>query len=150
MKKVLALLLALVMVFSLTACGGAKLSAGSYKLTKMIADGEEQDTDYIQQLAAEGVFFAALVINDDKTAALKMFGEDDEKLTFDGKQFTADNGDKINYTVDGDNITLKDSSTSMIFKKMTDAEKKEFDNPKSDEELTNIMIKVLQDMGALE
>ncbi|MBO4781014.1 MAG: hypothetical protein J5522_01340 [Lachnospiraceae bacterium] len=121
MKRVLAVVLALVMVLSLTACGGG-ISTGKYKLTSM----KMGETDLVQLYKDMGMDtgdLGTLEIVDDKNATLGIEGEDAEKLTYDGSYFySASNPDeKIKYKASGSKITLtydeEDGSVEMVFEK---------------------------------
>ena len=119
MKRVLAVVLALVMVLSLTACGGG-MSTGKYKLTSM----KMGDTDLVQLYKDMGMDtsdLGTLEIIDDKNATLGIEGEDAEKLTYDGSYFYSSNGEKIKYKASGSKITVsydeEDGSIEMVFEK---------------------------------
>ena len=60
MKKVLAIVLALVLVLSLAACGSKADPTGSWKLTSMTANGKdamEEEGFSLSALADKGFFF---------------------------------------------------------------------------------------------
>ena len=119
--RVLAVVLALVMVLSLTACGGG-ISTGKYKLTSM----KMGETDLVQLYKDMGMDtddLGTLEIVDDKNATLGIEGEDAEKLTYDGSYFysAANPDEKIKYKASGSKITLtydeEDGSVEMVFEK---------------------------------
>ena len=104
MKKVLAVVLVLVMVLSLTACGSG-ISTGTYKISSM----KMGDTDLMALYTAAGMSaddLGSLVIKDDKNASLEMMGEDSESLTYDDKYFYSAKGEKIEYKASGSTITF--------------------------------------------
>ena len=128
MKKLVALLLAAVMVFSLTACGGSGNPAvGKYGLEKMSAGGMEFTADDLESLMSlagvEGKFLVVELTEDGKFI---MTSEVDESMntegtyTIDGNTITITaEGSDISGTIDGDTITLTDeaSSTEMVLSK---------------------------------
>ncbi|MBR4778217.1 MAG: hypothetical protein IK007_11480 [Lachnospiraceae bacterium] len=119
MKRVLAVVLALVMVLSLTACGGG-MSTGKYKLTSMKM-GETDLVQMYKDLGMDTDDLGVLEIVDDKNATLGIEGEDAEKLTYDGTYFYSSNGEKIKYKASGSKITITydedDGSMEMVFEK---------------------------------
>ena len=121
MKKVLAVLLVVVMVLSLTACGGG-VSTGTYKLTGLTMKMGDQEIDYMELAKAMGMEdtdLGYLEIIDDKNAVMKSIDEDEQKLTYDDKYFYAANGsdeEKISYKASGSKITFtyEEDGTEMI------------------------------------
>lgn len=125
MKKVLAVLLVVVMVLSLTACGGG-VSTGKYKLTGLTMKMGDQEIDYLELAKAMGMSdedLGYLEIIDDKNAVMRSFEDDTEaKLTYDDKYFySADNDEKIPYKASGSKITFtyeeEEGSMKMTFEK---------------------------------
>ena len=125
MKKVLAVLLVVVMVLSLTACGGG-VSTGKYKLTGLTMKMGDQEIDYLELAKAMGMSdedLGYLEIIDDKNAVMRSFEDDGEvKLTYDDKYFyAADNDEKIPYKASGSKITFtyeeEEGSMKMTFEK---------------------------------
>ena len=125
MKKVLAVLLVVVMVLSLTACGGG-VSTGKYKLTGLTMKMGDQEIDYLELAKAMGMSdedLGYLEIIDDKNAVMRSFEDDTEaKLTYDDKYFyPADNDEKITYKASGSKITFtyeeEEGSMKMTFEK---------------------------------
>ena len=117
MKKVLSVLCVLVLVVMLTACG-KKTMVGTYKLIEMEANGEKADAKMLETLGIK----MELVVNDDKTAVLKMDGEQDEKLTYNDKEFIGKDEEtgedmSISYTLDGKKLTLSKDGEKMVFEK---------------------------------
>ena len=127
MKKVLAVLLVVVMVLSLTACGGG-VSTGKYKLTGLTMKMGDQEMDLMELYKALGQDsgeLGYLEIIDDKNAVMKSVdSEDEQKLTYDDKYFYAADGSddqKIAYKASGSKITFtyddEDGSMTMTFEK---------------------------------
>lgn len=126
MKKVLAVLLVVVMVLSLTACGGG-VSTGTYKLTGLTMKMGDTEMDLMELYKATGQDTSELgylEIIDDKNAVMKSIDEDEEKLTYDDKYFYAADGSddqKIAYKASGSKITFTyeedDTEMTMTFEK---------------------------------
>ena len=146
MKKVLALVLALVLIFSLTACGSAK-PEGSWKLTAMTQDGENalEDLD-LNVLASKGLYFG-MTFKDGK-GTLNILGQE-QSFTYDNKAITTKDeegkDETIEYTLNGDTLTLsgntEGSKQVMTFKKMTDDEASKFAAQKP-EDVLSAMIEI--------
>ncbi len=112
MKKTLSIvslaLVAVLMMGILAACGGNKLSDGTYKLVEMIQDGEDL-SDQLSTMEEAGISMD-LVVNGDKATLM------DTELTIkDGK--ISDGNEEIPYTVSGNKITLEQDGTKMVFEK---------------------------------
>ena len=113
MKKVLAVVLVVVMVLSLTACGGG-VSVGKYKLTGMKMSNGGDEVDYMEIAKQLGGIsdtedLGYLEIIDDKNAIMKSPETDEQKLTYDDKYFYAVGGtddQKIEYKASGSKVTF--------------------------------------------
>ena len=119
MKKtvstVLCLVLVLGVVFSLTACGSNV--AGRYELTTMEMDGQVIDIEKMKILAGEDIEMY-IELTEDGTALLNMYVELTKMLWADGKIWPEnDADDKIDFTIDGDILTMEQSGMKMIFEK---------------------------------
>jgi hypothetical protein len=131
MKKVLAVVLSLVLVLSLTACGSKASLEGSWKITSLTQNGEDtmsyNGINIVEKLAARGFYFG-LTAKSDKTAILRI-GEEDQNVTWDDKTIGVGN-DTAEYTISGDTLTITgkngDADMKMVLKKMTDEEAKNF------------------------
>lgn len=118
MKKVVSLLLALVLVFALCACGKKEdPKVGVYKAIEMSSDG----MDLLALMQGMGQEFNAyLVLNSDGTGSLDLGDEDKTELKWDDKTLSsADGSDPINYTFDNGKITFEEDGTKMVFEKLS-------------------------------
>ncbi len=116
MKKrvisVVALLLVVLSVASLAACGGNKIQAGTYKVTEVTGDGAEAISslkDYITLEVAEDGKAKMIVSMLGQTQETEMEFKDNGKVTLDGSE--------SNYTVDGNKITIESDGYKMVFQK---------------------------------
>ena len=114
MKKVLAVLMVLVMVFSLTACGGG-LSTGKYKLTSY----KLGDTDLAALLGDEaGNMYIEIV--DGENAKLCLGDDDVAECKYDGSYFFSGD-EKMGYKTSGNKIIISEEAdgmtVEMIFEK---------------------------------
>ena len=113
MKKTLsAVALALVAVLlmgCLVACGGGKISDGTYKLVQMTADGK----DISDQLSAMEQYGMSLdlVVSGDKATLM------DQEMTIKDGKFTASDGSSAAFTVNGNKITVEEGNNKMVFEK---------------------------------
>jgi len=147
MKKVLAVVLALVLVLSLTACGGGESLEGSWKLTGYTEDGkdamDESSGITIAKLESKGIYFG-LVAKSDKTATLSIMGDED-KMTWDSKTIKSSDGKtSASYEIKDGVLTISGESEEgkkqvMTFKKMTEDEKKKFE-ALTPEDISNVII----------
>ena len=114
MRKVLAVVLALVMVLSLTACGGG-LSTGKYKLTSYKMG--DQDLSSLVSLLGEDSFYIEIIDGEKGKIAV---GDEAEEFTYDGSNFIS-NGQKMPYKASGNKITITieegGQSAEMVFEK---------------------------------
>lgn len=113
MKRVLAFILAMVMILSLAACGGKAETkdAGKYMLTSM-KDGEEViDLETLQLIEADTWY---LELREDGTGTLFLGDDDSTELKWEDGVLEVD-GDKAEYTREGDDITVAVEETSMTF-----------------------------------
>lgn len=113
MKKLLVLLLALVLVAGLCACGAKSASiAGHYTLHQVTEGGEvfyvEQDpSNPCVELKADGT---AQVVD--------LEGRAREAVFQDGQTWFVDNPSaKMPYTIKGNTLTINDGRSEMVFKK---------------------------------
>ena len=117
--KVISLVLSLVLMMSLVACGGGGVKTGTYKLTGMTVGGVDMSA-FIALAESMGQSSGELQIIDDKNAKLVMSGESDQALTYDDKYFYG-GGQKIEYKASGSKITMSytddDGKTEMVFEK---------------------------------
>ena len=121
MKKLLSLLLAAILLCSL--CGATALAEkydeifGEYTLVNMLsADSDEDMTEMIQAMAAMGMS-ATLVINEDGSAVMDMFGEQQE-LRFDfDTQTVTDGEDAIPYSFNGEELIIGTEEQGFVFSK---------------------------------
>ncbi len=105
MKKTLSIMLAVIMILALTACGSEKADsgyAGSYVAVEGEIAGLAMDEDSLEE--------CSLVINDDGAAVMNTLGTDMEcTWAADGTSITVSyNGTDIVGTVSGDTITFDD------------------------------------------
>lgn len=114
MKRVLAVVLALVMVLSLTACGGG-LSTGKYKLTSY----KLGDTD-LASLLGDAADTMYIEIVDGEKARIALGEDEIGECKYDSSCFYLDD-EKLNYTVSGGKIIIKEEaegmSVEMVFEK---------------------------------
>ncbi|MDD6023244.1 MAG: hypothetical protein PUC06_03240 [Oscillospiraceae bacterium] len=121
MKRVLALLLAMVLLLSLAACGGEaegsasseveESDAGLYMLTSM-KDGEEEiDLETLQMIGADSWY---LELREDGTGTLYLGEDNITELKWRNGVLKAD-GDRLEYTREGDTITLAVEESSLTF-----------------------------------
>ena len=122
MKKILALVLSLIMVLSLTACGSSDVS-GKYLLTSMkseemeIKKGDdnwnaifaEADSVFSIELKADGK--CELFLMDEKTEANYEVSGDKITFTADGED------DKFEGTIKDGKLTLSIDTEEMVFEK---------------------------------
>ena len=121
MKKLLSLLLAAILLCSL--CGAGALAEkyeeifGEYTLVNMLsADSDEDMTEMVQAMAAMGMS-ATLVINEDGSAVMDMFGEQQE-LRFDfDTQTVTDGEDAIPYSFNGEELIIGNEEQGFVFSK---------------------------------
>lgn len=121
MKKLLSILLAAVLLCSL--CGVAALAdgaadiCGSYTLINMLDSSSDEDmTEAIQAMAAMGMS-ATLVVNEDGSALMDIFGEE-QALTFDfDAQTVTDGEDAIPYSFDGEQLIIGNEEQGFVFSK---------------------------------
>ena len=154
MKKLLAVVLALVLVLSLTAGGSKETLDGSWKLTSFTQDGKDMIAESGFTLAdfeANGVLFG-LTAKDGKATITMM--DEPETFTYDDKTLTDSNNAKQEYKINNGVLTLEgkdeEHSYTMTLKKMTDDEAKKFASQTSDE-IQKAMLKMLGiDPSALE
>ena len=130
MKKVLALVLALVLVLSLTACGSKESIVGSWKLTSMTEDGKDalaNEAFTLAEVEAKGIYFG-IEAKSDKTAVMKFAGEE-TNFKWDDKTISDDDSSS-NYEIKDGVLTLSGDvdgkKQTMTFKRMTDEEAKKF------------------------
>lgn len=121
MKKLLSLLLAAILLCSL--CGATALAEkydeifGEYTLVNMLsADSDEDMTEMVQAMAALGMK-ATLVVNEDGSAVMDMFGEQQE-LRFDfDTQTVTDGEDAIPYSFNGEELIIGTEEQGFVFSK---------------------------------
>lgn len=121
MKKVLSLLLAAVLLCGL--CGVSALAEGeadifgSYTLIDMLDSSSDEDmTEAIQAMAALGMS-ATLTVNEDGSALMDIFGEQ-QALTFDFDAQTVTDGEEaISYSFDGEKLIIGDEEQGFVFSK---------------------------------
>lgn len=148
MKKVLVVVLALVMVLSMTACGGSGLT-GSWKFTSMELDGkngfDEDGVNILKKLEEKG-FFLGLCAKSDNTGYMN-YGQGKVDLKWDKANVTIDNK-SVPYTISGDTLTIesKEDKTKMVFKKMTSDEATKFES-QTDETLGKAMLEIAKDLA---
>lgn len=155
MKKVLAVVLALVLVLSLTACGSKDSIVGTWKITAMTEDGKDalgSQGFTLAEIEAKGIYFG-LEAKSDKTAVMKIAGEDsnlkwDDKAIYDDKDSSSYEVKDGVLTITGDNDGKK---MVMTLKKMTEEEAKKF-NSTSNEDIQNaitelVMSKIMSQLG---
>lgn len=119
MKKIVSVLLSLVLIVALAACGGASL-AGKYILVSMENNGEDQ----MPRLTAAGVSPDEIYIAFQGGNAVKialMIGsvvetEGTYKVSGNTVTFTID-GDAVDATLDGDRLTVSQGGAKMVFEK---------------------------------
>ena len=150
MKKLLALLLALTMVFTLAACGGKSESkdeekeekedgvAGKYLLVSVELDGEElSEEDMIDEFGDDSY----IELEDDGTATLKLEGNKTKMEYKDDEIWAEDDEDtvfeiKIKKDTVIINMEMDDEEAVLTFEKESDDEDedKDDDKKKDDEE----------------
>ena len=89
MKKVLAIVLSVVMLIGLCACGGVSLKGTEWKLTAMEVDGLMIDEEFLAGLGMEGS-----IVFDDKQATISAMGE----------------SESVDYSVKDNTVTMTDST----------------------------------------
>ena len=121
MKKLVSLLLALALTFSLVGCGSSndlKAMVGSYELTGLV-DPEQGDlSNQLDTLSAFGLSIT-FEIKDDGTAILNTNGQETKlKVNTDKKTISSDgDNDAIKYTFKKDTISFENDGAKMSFKK---------------------------------
>lgn len=123
MKKVLVSVVAIVMVFSLVACGGGSASlAGTYKMTSIEAAGVSMDVAQFAEATGVEADLLNLVLNEDGSFEMSAFAEAGAEnvsgtwkasgntvtLTVDGEDMTA--------TVDGNKLTMEETQDGQTMK----------------------------------
>ena len=126
MKKVLVSVVAIVMVFSLVACGGGSGSsaslAGTYKMTSIEAAGVSMDVAQFAEATGVEADLLNLVLNEDGSFEMSAFAEAGAEnvsgtwkasgntvtLTVDGEDMTA--------TVDGNKLTIEETQDGQTMK----------------------------------
>ncbi len=112
MKKFLSVLLTVVLVLSLAACGKGTGDAGFYVLTSLSGDGMTLDKDTLELLGLYGTMY--LELREDGTGVLSMGDGDDLALTWKKGVITAD-GESSKYTLKGDELTIEIDGAAMVF-----------------------------------
>ena len=103
-------LVAIMMMTMLAACGGAKLTAGTYKLKEVSGEGSEMYESMKDSIT--------LVVEDGGKAKMQLAGVDALEMQFNestGK--VSMNGSEVPYKVDGNKITIEDTQGKMVFEK---------------------------------
>lgn len=147
MKKLLAVVLTLIMVLSLTACGASM--EGTYKLTD--ATGNEGIKEYLDMFGKKNMY-SALIVDKDNKITMKMIGMDEQSGTYDSKEKKMKiAGDEATYTFEKDTITIKGKDKdqgneySFTFKKMTDEEKKAFGTGYSQDKINEVIMEIAKE-----
>ncbi len=115
MKKTISIvalaLVAIMMMSCLVACGGStKVEAGSYKLKEASGTGASEYEAYKDSVSLE--------VEDGGKATLKVMGMDVMELTFNESSGKVSmSGQEVPYKVEGNKITIEDSSGKMVFEK---------------------------------
>lgn len=130
MKKVLVTVVAIVMVFSLVACGGGDKSAslaGTYKMTSMEAAGMTVDVATLAEAAGMDADLFTLELKDDGSFTMNAFtGEATENMDgtwkADGNTVTLTmDGEDMTAAVDGNKLTIEETqdgqTMKMVFEK---------------------------------
>ena len=127
-KQVLALLMTLVMIFSLAACGGSggsgggESAAGTYNLTKMSSGGEEISMEEMSEIAGMDVGMTLELTEDNKfTMDMGVLGDGEKvsgtwKMDGDSLILSAE-GDELSVTYDGKTIVLDMEGEGLTFEK---------------------------------
>lgn len=119
MKKLISLLLALVLTFSLVGCGNSddlKAMVGSYELTGLVDPDKGDLSKQLDTLSAFGISIT-FEIKDDGTAILNTNGQETKlKVDTDKKTISAE-GEAIEYTFENDTISFENDGSKMSFKK---------------------------------
>lgn len=132
MKRLLAALLALVMVFGLTACAGKEPEkkpekepekkdalSGTYWVYSMTGDGETLD---YEMLCLVGLNDTSLVFGKDNKVTFRMAGEDPVELVYDSEAGTLTGEDgQSQLTKDGDRLKMRFDDVEMVFLKEGDS-----------------------------
>ena len=128
MGKILALMLVLACVMGLTACGGKSKAVGKYDLESMETEGMTINVqDMLDTLSESGVEMNVEIVLDlkeDGTFTLDMAALD-ESESEEGKweekdgivTLSAEDGESIDATLEGDTLTLEADGQKMVFKK---------------------------------
>lgn len=118
MKRIVCLMLVLVMVLSLTACGGI---TGRYTITSMEADGlvyEGELLEGILEMIGMSTDDMYIELNDDGTGTMSVMGEVAEMRYDDNMIWPVESPDeKVPYEVSGDKLTLEIEGYKMVFEK---------------------------------
>ncbi|MCR5206102.1 MAG: hypothetical protein K6E47_13815 [Lachnospiraceae bacterium] len=153
MKKVLAVVMALVLVLSMTACGSKADIDGSWKLVSMtINDKDAFEGIDLNALAQKGYYLGA-TCKDGKGNLT--FGDESIEFTYDDKKFEMKNDDGttdyMDYSRNGDNLSLTkvqdDGKMVVALKKMTDDEAKKFASQTEEDLEKAILQMVLESYG---
>ena len=148
MKKVLAFLLALVLVLSLTACGSKETLDGSWKLTSMTSNGKDvfaEEGFSLADFEANGILFGLTAKDGKLTMTL---ADESSTLEYDDKYIIDPTGntEKTEYKINNGVLTMEgkegDNTYTMSLKKMTDAEATKFAN-QTPNDITKAMYKML-------
>ncbi len=117
MKKITALLLVLVMVLALTACGESKEinpdAVGVYTLKSITENEETQDLEEMGVAELMAATFS-LVLNEDGTGTMLIDGET-YTIKWNIDHIYLD-GDKTDYTLEGDILTITDNNKTMVWR----------------------------------
>lgn len=127
MKKLLCVLLAVCLVFSVTGCGGDEI-VGNYKLISYKIDSKEKITkDLEKELAEKNVFIGSMVINEDGSAFYYL-GDTKTELRWNENELWDVHGDIFKYTLEDNQLKitlrygLETETHRLIFDRITDEE----------------------------
>ena len=115
MKKIVALTLVLVMVLALCACGGGSDSKNPAVSTWKISGLFESGEDYTEYMDAFGFTGLAIVLNEDGTGSMTMDGQTADIKWEDGKIINPDTNESLNFTIDGDKLTVQEDTVELVF-----------------------------------
>ena len=93
MKKVLAIVLSVIMLIGLCACGGVSIKGTEWKLTAMEVDGLMIDEEFLTGLGMDGS-----IVFDDKKAVISALGE----------------SELVDYSVKDNTVTMTDSTGQVM------------------------------------
>ena len=114
MKKLVSIILAIMLLISLAACGGKKSDAGYYIMdsAKEESSGKEMDAEDIKEFGLEGY----IILNEDGTGLISLADGEPVELEW-GKGKLKVEEEEVEYTVKGDILSFSTSGVTVNYKR---------------------------------